>query len=383
MRMEQTRQFLIATVGDRRIKAERERLSGILRYVSEHADLHLEIFAQDDARRMLREKLDGAVGRFSPKVQTALLARLPVVQVEDPPVGRAKFISVDNAAVAECAFDYFRKRGLVNYAYVASNNPDEAIRSRERETAFRADAEAAGFECAVYRFPRDRATRRQASEIPALAKWLSGLPTPCAVMAYADDVALLVLDACHYAHISVPEQIQLVGVDNDIDICENTQPGITSVWPDFYEAGRRAAEILHHILLKSSRSPARHESYGIRQIVERASTIDLRGGSRIVSLANNYLRQNFRSRLSVVDLAKQLNVSRRLLDLRYREITGSTIHREWDRLRLEEARRLLADGYPVKTVFERCGFGTVVAFRKAFKSRYGVTPCWQENVMPS
>ena len=206
------------------------------------------------------------------------------------------------------------------------------------------------------------------------AEWLSSLPNPCAVMAYADDIARIAIDACNYAHLAVPEQIQVIGVDNDIDICENTQPSITSIWPDFYEAGRRGIELLHKIILGARPQKATSRSYGVRTLIERASTVDLRGGGRVVSLANNYLRQNFRSRLNISDLAKSLNVSRRLLDIRYREIMGRTIHEEWSRLRLEEAKRLLSGGMPVDSVFSRCGFSTIVAFRKAFKSHFGVNP---------
>ncbi len=72
--------------------------------------------------------------------------------------------------------------------------------------------------------------------------------------------------------------------------------------------------------------------------------------------------------------AKSPSTELRLLDLRYREIMGRTLHEEWDRLRIDEAKHLLAGGLPVDSVSERCGFGTAVAFRAAFRRHCGVTP---------
>lgn len=366
--------YHIGTVCNRQIPAERERLSGILNYVSHHPELHLEIFTHNQRPRILKAELDGIIGRFLAKSQFKLFQRMPVVQLENPVFRSDAAISIDNEAIADCAFSHFRKRGFTDYAYVCSDNPKESAHSCEREKAFRSAAENAGFTCQIYRFRRQTSPRPQMSKLHPLSKWLSGLPKPCAVMTYSDDIALLTIDACHYAHLAVPEQIQIIGVDNDLAICENAQPEITSIWPDFYEAGRRAAEILHKIILNGRPAKAITLKYGVRAIVERTSTVDLRGGGRLVSLANSYLRQNFRSRLSISDLAKSLNVSRRLLEIRYREIMGRTVHEEWSRLRLEEAKRLLSARLPVESVFERCGFSTVAAFRKAFKSHCEVNP---------
>lgn len=366
--------YRIGVLCDRSVAAARERLSGMLNYVSLHPEIFLEIFTPESAQRLLRSKLDGAIGYFTPRFQRLLARRMPIVQLEEPSLPSVTSLSIDNDAVARLAFTYFHTRGFINFAYIASDKPKESIRSRERESAFLSAARKNGFDCPAYRFGRRHGSRQPTSEIPPLAEWLSSLPKPCAVMAYADDIARIAIDACNYAHLAVPEQIQVIGVDNDIDICENTQPSITSIWPDFYEAGRRGAELLHKIILGAHPQVASSISYGVRTLVERSSTVDLRGGGRLVSLANNYLRQNFRSRLNITDLAKSLNVSRRLLDIRYREIMGRTVHEEWSRLRLEEAKRLLLADMPVDSVFSRCGFGTVVAFRKAFKSHYGVNP---------
>lgn len=366
--------YRIGAFCDRSVAAARERLSGMLSYASHHPEISLDIFTPESEQRLLRSRLDGAIGYLTPRIQRLLSRRMPIVQLENPSLSSVTSLSIDNDAIARLAFTYFHTRGFINFAYIASDKPKEMIRSRERESAFLSAARENGFACPAYRFGRQHGARQSTSEIPPLAEWLSSLPKPCAVMAYADDIARIAIDACNYARLAVPEQVQIIGVDNDIDICENTQPSITSIWPDFYEAGRRGIELLHKIILGARPQKAISRSYGVRMLIERASTVDLRGGGRVVSLANNYLRQNFRSRLNISDLAKSLNVSRRLLDIRYREIMGRTIHEEWSRLRLEEAKRLLSGGMPVDSVFSRCGFSTIVAFRKAFKSHFGVNP---------
>ncbi len=126
---------------------------------------------------------------------------------------------------------------------VSSKFANGSCQPYRRET-FRAAALAAG--ATFHEFTET--TDNQTDNMPELIEWLRTLPLPCGIMAFNDIRALSVIDACHLARLTVPGQIQIVGVDNEVEICENTYPTLTSVLPDFEGGGYMAAQWLDEIL---------------------------------------------------------------------------------------------------------------------------------------
>ena len=142
------------------------------------------------------------------------------------------------------------------------------------------------------------------------------------------------LDACHLAHLMVPNQVNIIGVDNNTELCENVLPTLSSVQPEFERSGYLAAEALYAFL--KGRKPRKRLVFGVQTVVERNSTRDLRGGRLLVSRATDIIRSRFTdSAFRAEHLAAKLKVSRQLLDLRPRK-TGA-----W-----REGRRLSDDLRP-------------------------------------
>ena len=141
--------------------------------------------------------------------------------------------------------------------------------------------------------------------------------------AYNDITAAKVLSELHALGVQVPEQAAVIGVDNDPDICENTRPPLSSVDPDFEAAGRMAVEVLSAALSERRRIPIL--KFGVSGVVERRSTQSGKTGSLMVSEAREILRRRYGERLSLELIAGELNISPRLLSLRFREITGGTV----------------------------------------------------------
>ena len=371
----------IAVVIDMSVKSGRERWTGILRYAARHDDFQPILMQNDQAklepstrRRLSSQHIDGfLIACIGPsKAFRSCIRQRPFVKFErdweDCP---ATFTSVlDNRAIGRSAGDFLLRRGYRNFAYIGPNSEIELQLSEMRFRSFSKQLAKLPANVAAYN------PAGKPDDAASLAHWLKTLPKPCGIFVYADNRAKDVITACHAARIPIPDQVSIVSVDNDIDICENTQPTLTSIWPDFEDAGYAAAQTLHQCLMNPRSTRPRHKTlpYGIKGLVERSSTQDLRGGGRLASLATEIIRKRYREDIRSTDIARELHVSRRLLDLRYREITGTSLHAAIENLRMQEARSLLCQGErSILEIATCCGYNTVMAFRNAFRRTFGTT----------
>ena len=209
-------------------------------------------------------------------------------------------------------------------------------------------------------------------------RWLVALPKPCGVMAAFDQRAKNVLDACRIAQIDVPAQILVLGVDDEEYICENTLPSLSSILPDFNGGGFRAAEALQQMIDAdcgaNCSQPSASLLYGVRQIVERASTTDVSGTARSVALACEFMRRNAADPIGIDDIATAAGTSRRLLEKHFRSVMNTTAMHELQRIRLELVKsRLKETDLPIKRIGETCGFGDISYLMRLFKRTFNVT----------
>lgn len=365
----------VAVIVNSTVKANRERRSGVLRYFSTHKNVQL--FLLEHSRSVIRQlQADTSLaGVIDIGIGPPPSFDVPVVSFENEAETSSTNLSVniDNDAVATAAAEFLIGKGYSNFAFIPTELFYEQERSTRREQGFQRALRKKGHSAYVYT-PQVKVSMRSTDKLAEMAQWLEALPKPCGVFAYADSRAQLVIDACNLAHLEVPGQINLIGVDNDIDICECCSPTLTSLWPDFEHAGILGAQLLHRKIQRERISKDERLYYGVRRIVERASTIDLRGGGRLVSLANEHIRKHYKEVLGTADIARLLNVSRRLLDLRFREITSTTVQKEIERLRMIEAERLLrTTELSALEISSLCGYKTIMAFRKAFERTFHTT----------
>jgi len=356
--------FTIGLLLNQSHKAVRDRMSGILSILSRRPDVQLIDLTQLPTLPPCAMDVDAVIHSagyakyascFSPRTRI-----FPVSTCHQ---------TFDWQSIVHCAVDLLIKRGHVNFAFISSNLPFERALSAKRAQLFGEAVGAKGYACQIY--TPDTET---INELPALASFLRDLPKPCGIMLYADNRAPLVIEACHLAQVSVPEQVSLVGVDNDTTICENMTPTLTSILPDFEAGGEILAQLVLHEL-NGSREDFCPPRYGVKTVIERDSTQDLRCGGLLVTRVDNYLQKNFTQKISNAALAKHFGVSRRTLEQRFREIRGTSIHEHVQSLRLARARHLLEKTtLPVEKIAEVCGYGTVRAFHYAFTAMSGVSP---------
>ena len=379
----------IGFVGDLSHKATRDRFSGLLRFIAEKeatwdvktidptssTDAELQqfrnwapigIIANLEYRQVVAKRL--AIRRLW-RHKAVFVNRL---NISHRPA-RAMDIRIDDACLSEAAASLLMKRGLVNFAYVDElERYCETKRSKLRGDTFVEYLARNGFACA--RFSSTINGTNWSSELYRLADWLKELPKPCGIMAYADICAKRIYDACRIARLRIPDQIRIVGVDNDVNLCENLSPTLTSIEPDFELCGYLAGQLLFDRLTKSSPDKPRSRSCGVKSIVERASTQDVKGGGRIVSAACEIIRLHASDKIGVADVAEKLNVSRRLLEMRFRDVLGTGVSEELRRVRLESVcRQLRSTNLSIGEISAKSGFSSSSHLNALFRKTYGMT----------
>ncbi len=385
MEHQKKRMRRICIIADRSGKGGRDRLSGVLRYGSRTSDWTMEVIAigQSDAEARLRTIFkerppddivlltdDRKTIRFIESAQRADLftGGVMTMDVKQDTVDRIRSsldIRLDDNAIARTSMELLIRRGFANFAYVGFAL--EPQHSNARREAIRRIAEENGSSFAA---------TDDADDIARLSDWLKGLPRPCGVTTYYDMRARDVLDACRLARLDVPGQIAIIGSDNDMGLCEATQPTITSVHPDF-EGGAYEGAAEFDKIIRKNRLPKRSilMTYGIRDIVERGSTIDLRGGGLLVSMATAFIRLNATRPIKVDDVATHCRVSLRLLELRFKAILNHGVRDEIENVRLANVKQMLREtSLSIKEIGYRCGFQSPASLCTVFRRKFQTSP---------
>ena len=367
-------------------KAARDLLGGVLRYAALHPSWDVRIHRGHPMNKIPMSSTnwcpdgiitDRALGRAQVKRMQQLGLKGIIALRDDessyPSVRGVglRHVGCDNARIGEEGARFLMAKKLRHFAYVPANVKDASLDCRQN--AFVDTLMAAGFTPCIYRSPR---TRQNSSD--DLVRWIADLPKPCGVMAAFDQRAKNVLDACRTAQIDVPAQILVLGVDDEEYICENTLPSLSSILPDFNGGGFRAAEALQQIIDAdcgaNCSQPSASLLYGVRQIVERASTADVSGTARSVALACEFMRRNAADPIGIDDIATAAGTSRRLLEKHFRAVMNTTAAHELQRIRLELVKKQLEEtDIPLERVGEKCGINAAAHLKRLFKRTFGMT----------
>lgn len=285
------------------------------------------------------------------------------------------FVRNDDRGIGVAAAEYFLANGAFrSFAYI----PDTQNRewSRVRGNAFKARLSQAGMQCLTY----GTTAARTDCAATTLGSFLSTLRKPAAVFAAWDGRGADVLAAAQMAGISIPNELSVIGVDNDEIICEHTQPPLSSVITDAEGMGEAAARELTALMAHRSAMHRRKVVCPILGIAERESTKPPSPASRLIDRALSFIAIEAKNGITPNDVAKHLSISRRLLDLRFRQYEGGTVHKRIVETRLSELKRLLnSSNISVRSAFGLSGFGNTTHAYRLFKRLTGLTPeSWRE-----
>lgn len=318
---------------------------------------------------------DGIIARIeNPRIARAV-ARCgrPTVDVSAARLlPKLPWVETDDRAIATMAADHLVGCGLHHFGYCG----DERFNwSNWRRDHFRQYLRAAGHDCAVYK-PATRASSAAdwEREEDDLAAWLGGLPKPAGVMACYDIRGRQVLDACRRAAISVPDQVAVVGVDNDELLCELSDPPLSSVRPDTRRTGYRAAELLNRLMGGTKVRQLAHPITPLG-VVTRQSTNVLAADDRDVAEALRFIRDHACEGIGVKEVLARVPLSRRALESRFTRAVGRTPHAEIERVRMEWVKQLLLEtDLTVGEIARRSGFRHQEYLSASFRRYAGVPP---------
>lgn len=356
----------------------RKRLDGVFRYFA-GGPYRVQVIERNYQEVPVRKLLTfwkpvGCIaecGSGADELKPAAFGKIPVVYLDlDPQSSKnvAYAILPDCRGSGEMAARELLQLGAENFGFVGYPKP--YYWSVDRQGAFAEALELNGRKCHVF---HDRAKGDSFKRFVALREWLAALPKPCAVFTAMDPVSEEVLGACADLKLSVPEDIMLLGVDNDEEICEHARPTLSSLCPDFEQAGYLAAELLAARLANPRLRP-QVRTFSILGVVHRQSTHVYKRRDARVMRAVEYVRQKACTGIRVADVAQAMSCSLRLAQLRYREVTGQTIKQAIDETRIERAKALLRTrGETGGQIAARCGFADESTLRKAFRRSVGMS----------
>ena len=364
----------------------RDILSGIFRYARTRIGWDIRLIVVPNAthpekiKRLVAEGVDGLItSDLSSAPLKAIVAHTdvplvfigpPSMQIPRPSGGATSFVSCDDAAIGAMGAKHFLSLGTFNgFGFLFSSKDPNWPNLREQ--GFRSSLAAAGRTCSTFISPT--AADERINET-SLAGWLKSLPKPAAVMTYYDPCAVQVANVCKEHGIAVPGQVSILGVDNDDLLCEFADPPLSSIQPDHERAGLLAARELDALMSNPKRKPRTLVSPVIG-IVERESTRQLTPAAHLMRKALEFINANAAKGIGVKDVVAHLKISRRLADLRFREIEGRSILQTIESRRMELAERMLQEtNRPVQAVAKESGYRNVKTFEAAFRKRHGCSP---------
>ncbi len=357
----------------------RELQRGILSYVREHDVWSIQLPDNEPGFEHLATfssgKPDGCIARIVDRRLANKLKTLhiPVVDVAGGrDLANGCWVATNHQRLIELGVEHLLRRGFRRMAYCGDARFDW---SNLRQKLFREYARQHGLELHVYRTAgRSRAAPSWKRVSASLQDWVRSLPKPIGILTSHDLRGQQLLDACRIAEVSVPEQVAVLGIDNDEIVCNLCKPRLTSIVPNAFRSGYVAAQLLDDMLSKRLKKPIGVE-IDPERIERRQSTDVLVFDDKVVRDAMQIIRRHACDGLKVVDVVRRMGVSRRTLDAHFTEALGRTPHDELLRLRLDRVKELLLEtSLSVASVARRAGFEREEYMNVAFKRTFGVTP---------
>jgi len=374
----------VALIYDAKLPYDLKVISGIARYMHEGADFITYIEENALRNQKLPDlrtwKGDGIIANFDdPNVaESVLKSHLPVVGFGGgygwfPRKSAIPYFYNDQKLVAQMAADHMLERGFRNFAYCGFVSSPSNLWSEERQRAYSSYLRTQGIACHIYQ-ARHKTTRQWNAFMESMGAWLISLPKPVAIMAANDQRAHHVLVACRAFHLQVPEEISVIGVDNDELLCQLCTPELSSIEQDAVRIGYEAAAMLDR-MMRGQHPRKRHFSIPPVGVVVRRSTEAFAIEDRIVNEAMSYIRIHARSGIKVEHLVHALGLSRSTLETRFRTAMGYSIHSVIQRTQIERVRQLLGEStLAIKEIAASSGFKSVPHMTDLFGKIYGQTP---------
>lgn len=361
---------------------DRKVIEGITRFV--HESGKWSVFLEDDPSAKIpdfrRGHFDGVIADLDdPRIPRQVEGlKIPVVGIGgiEPGCSLRRTVSTvgtHNIKIAEMAAEYLMGLGFRSFGYcgIASRTIDPW--NRERQETFVARVSEHGHRCAVFS-KRYSPSHSWEQLQEALFVWLSKLPKPAGVLAANDVRARHLLEACRRFDLRVPDDVAVLGVDNDDIICDLATPPLSSIVQGTEEIGYQAAELLDQLMRKKMKRVDNRLVDPVA-VKERDSTDLVATEDKVVAAALRLIRERACQGLSVPDVAEGIKVSRSTLDGHFKAVLKRSAHDEIQRFQLNNVRALLVSTeMQLEDIARRSGFCHAQYLAVMFKHVYGQTP---------
>ena len=384
------RKFHIGVAIERTSEYGRRFLQGVADHFDDKPDCQLALLNPSQVTDRTLGEYDGWICRITNR---RILAKLhdtgkPVVDaVCLEPFRGFSTVRTDYTAIGALAAEHFLAHGVADFGFCGYRH---VTFSDLRRNAFVRILEGRGFRPNIYRPPYrannslpSRTQQRELTEGPlgeiedadCLTTWLRRLPKPVAVFCCDDFRASAVARLCKRAGIAIPEEVAVLGVDNDPIYCMFGSPRISSIDPNAEALGFAAAKMLHGQLSSPRSRKPLSRTIPPKGIVIRASTDAYPGAPDWFADAISYIENEIRAGLSASDVFRRAGYSRTLVERVFRKVLGKTVQEEIAEVRIRAAKRLLrTTAMPIKDIAAQTGYRSIEYFTRAFKAAVGHPP---------
>ncbi len=282
---------------------------------------------------------------------------------------KAICISSDANAIATAAAKELLSLNINDYAYARWCDPFPW--NLERERVFSSLIKQHGKRYTSFTVPQQETVGGNFDEILPVLQTLS---KPCGIFAANDEAAAAVIMACTKLGIAIPDEVAVLGVDNNEEICEHLPVTLSSIEQDMSDSGLLAAQLLERMMSPDG-EPVKSLHYGVKRIVRRASANGLRNLDHRVATAIEYVRSNACKRITPTLVAERMGCSLRQAHRLFFAARHHTILDEIHLRRIDVAKeQLMARVLPVESIAELCGYASLTDFGRVFKRYTGSTP---------
>lgn len=321
---------------------------------------------------------DGIILRDVEKVEEVLASGIPAVVVGHSRMEIPGLVNVvtDSESIGTLAAEHLLNAGFRVFGYcgLTQGSIERTPWSLQRGESFSRRLSAAGFETHFYRPPPARLQLSGTRERQHIASWLASLPTPVGIMACNDDRGQQVIEACRLARLIIPDQVAVIGADNDELVCSLSDPPMSSVAVNFERAGYESAQLLGQ-MMSGCRVRGMKILVQATFVVARRSTNIITVDDPQLANALRFIRDHSRGLISVPDVARAAGLSRRVLEKRFKRVLKRSALQEVRRARVAAISRMLVEtNQTIAQIALTLGFTSEEHIARYFRREHNMTP---------
>jgi len=352
----------------------RQLINGIARYSRLHGPWSFykeQIGLKSSIPHLTSWQPDGIIMRDSLIKNELINLKIPTILVQHDLTYSKEMpvVITDSNAIAKMASCHLIERGFKNFGFCGF---DPFEWSNYRKIHFCRHNDEAGFETHVYNSPKNIKTLDWENELQHVCEWMKTLPKPIGILACNDDRGQHILEVCKRLDFHVPEDVAVIGVDNDPMICEIGDPPLTSIALNVEPAGYESARLLDQ-MIDNQKIEGQQIPVSPTHIVQRQSTDLLAVNDPEVVTAIRFIKENAKNKILVNDVVKVTRISRRTLEQRFRETIHRSIYDEIRQVRVDLISKLLIEtDLPISHISSLFNFTDIEHISRYFKKEKGI-----------